>query len=162
MSQTLGAKTVHQWFDEYAVCHQHPTNKLIHWICVPTITVTLLALLWAIPVPATLAENIPWFNWALPAIAASLVFYNMVSPAIGAGMTVAAAIAVALIIGYEQWTTIPLWQTASGTFVAAWIGQFIGHQIEGRTPAFFQDLQYLLIGPAWLLGFVYRAVGIRY
>ena len=30
-------KTLTQWFDEYAVCHQNETNKLIHYICVPTI-----------------------------------------------------------------------------------------------------------------------------
>ena len=42
-------------------------------------------------------------------------------------------------------------------FVLAWIGQFIGHLIEGKRPSFFKDLQFLLIGPAWLMAFVYRA-----
>jgi len=51
---------------------------------------------------------------------------------------------------------------AIAVFVLAWMGQFIGHAIEGRKPKFLQDLQFLLIGPAWLLQFVYRAVGIRY
>ena len=32
----------------------------------------------------------------------------------------------------------------------AWIGQFIGHKIEGAKPSFFEDLQFLLIGPAWV------------
>ena len=47
-------------------------------------------------------------------------------------------------------------------FVIAWIGQFIGHKIEGAKPSFFEDLQYLLIGPAWLLHFIYRKIGISY
>ena len=47
-------------------------------------------------------------------------------------------------------------------FVVAWIGQFAGHQVEGRKPSFFDDLKFLLIGPAWLLGFVYRRLHIRY
>lgn len=47
-------------------------------------------------------------------------------------------------------------------FVLAWVGQFIGHEIEGKKPSFFEDLQFLLIGPLWLLGFVYRRMGIRY
>jgi uncharacterized membrane protein YGL010W len=47
-------------------------------------------------------------------------------------------------------------------FVAAWIGQFIGHVLEGRKPAFVEDLRQLLVGPAWLLGFVYRRFGIAY
>ena len=44
----------------------------------------------------------------------------------------------------------------------AWIGQFIGHKIEGEKPSFFEDLQFLLIGPAWLLGAIYQKLGIRY
>jgi hypothetical protein len=31
-------------------------------------------------------------------------------------------------------------------FVAAWIGQFIGHAIEGRRPAFLEDVKSLPVG----------------
>jgi uncharacterized membrane protein YGL010W len=54
-----------------------------------------------------------------------------------------------------------LW-LAIGVFVVAWIGQFIGHVIEGRRPSFFTDLAYLLIGPAWLTGKLMRRAGIPY
>jgi uncharacterized membrane protein YGL010W len=56
----------------------------------------------------------------------------------------------------------PLWQIAAVLFVLAWIGQFIGHKIEGKKPSFFKDLQFLLIGPAWLMSFVYRSAGLPY
>jgi uncharacterized membrane protein YGL010W len=56
----------------------------------------------------------------------------------------------------------PLWQVALAAFVLAWIGQFIGHLFEGKRPSFFQDLQFLLIGPAWLLSFVYRKLNLAY
>ncbi len=56
----------------------------------------------------------------------------------------------------------PVWRSALVVFVVAWIGQFIGHKIEGKKPSFLQDLQFLLIGPVWLLGFIYRNLGIRY
>ena len=36
-------------------------------------------------------------------------------------------------------------------FVVTWIGQFVGHKIEGKKPSFFEDLQFLLIGPAWVV-----------
>jgi uncharacterized membrane protein YGL010W len=55
-----------------------------------------------------------------------------------------------------------LWKTALGIFVLAWLGQFYGHKIEGKKPSFIKDLQFLLIGPAWLLGFVYQRLGIKY
>jgi len=56
----------------------------------------------------------------------------------------------------------PLWQLALTVFVLAWVLQFIGHAIEGKRPSFFKDLQFLLIGPAWLMAFVYRALSLRY
>ena len=46
-------------------------------------------------------------------------------------------------------------------FIIAWIGQFIGHKIEGKKPAFFKDLQFLLIGPLWLLSFIYNKLNIK-
>ncbi len=46
--------------------------------------------------------------------------------------------------------------TAAVVFVLAWIGQFVGHRIEGRKPSFLEDVKFLLVGPAWLLSFVYR------
>ena len=47
-------------------------------------------------------------------------------------------------------------------FVVGWIIQFVGHKIEGQKPSFFEDLQFLLIGPLWLLSDVYRRLGISY
>ena len=47
-------------------------------------------------------------------------------------------------------------------FFIAWILQFIGHKIEGKKPSFIKDIQFLLIGPAWLLGFIYKKIGIKF
>ena len=47
-------------------------------------------------------------------------------------------------------------------FLIAWIGQFIGHKIEGAKPSFFDDIKFLLIGPAWLIAFIYQKIGIKY
>ena len=51
---------------------------------------------------------------------------------------------------------------AIGVFVVAWIAQFIGHNIEGRRPAFLTDLVYLMIGPAWIAVKILRKLGIAY
>jgi uncharacterized membrane protein YGL010W len=55
-----------------------------------------------------------------------------------------------------------LWQICVIIFVVAWIFQFIGHKIEGKKPSFFKDLQFLLIGPIWLLHFIFKKVGLPY
>ena len=57
---------------------------------------------------------------------------------------------------------VPLWQVCIALFVLAWIGQFWGHKVEGKKPSFFKDLQFLMIGPAWLMSFVYGKLGLRY
>ena len=57
---------------------------------------------------------------------------------------------------------MPLWLFSLFVFVVAWIGQFVGHKIEGKKPSFFEDLQFLLIGPAWLMHFLYKKAGISY
>ena len=39
-------RTVNDWLGEYGTSHQNPTNKLLHWICVPLIKLTVFGLLW--------------------------------------------------------------------------------------------------------------------
>jgi len=71
---------------------------------------------------------------------------------------------IVLWLVYLVDTTIetPLWLVCLIVFVLAWVGQFYGHKVEGKKPSFLKDLQFLLIGPAWLLGFIYRKLGIPY
>lgn len=134
-------------FERYGESHRDPANKAIHWICVPLITWSLLAALWA----AT-----PLAAGAL--IVAALAFYVWMSPALAAGMLLVTVLMIASLPLLGAW----LLPAAAAVFVGAWIGQFIGHHIEGRRPSFLEDLKFLLVGPAWLLAFVYRRLGLRY
>ncbi|MEM7313353.1 MAG: Mpo1-like protein [Planctomycetota bacterium] len=154
-------KSADQWFEEYGVCHQNATNKLLHWICIPAIVFSLVALLWSIPVPAVLLNVAPWFNWAILLLLVSSIFYLRLSISLGIGMILFWFLIVAGIVAWER-TGSNLVTAALTIFVVAWIGQFVGHKIEGKKPAFIDDLKFLLIGPLWLLGFIYRRLGIRY
>ncbi|WP_232848974.1 Mpo1-like protein [Amphritea pacifica] len=60
----------------------------------------------------------------------------------------------------EIYIPIALWKIAVGLFIPAWIFQFIGHNIAGRKPSFFRDIQLLLIGPMWLMSALYRRLGV--
>jgi uncharacterized membrane protein YGL010W len=73
-----------------------------------------------------------------------------------------AVVFFALIVGFDKLGWWPVWRAALGIFIVAWILQFVGHKLEGKKPAFFEDIQFLLIGPIWLLGFIYRRLGIPY
>jgi uncharacterized membrane protein YGL010W len=71
-------------------------------------------------------------------------------------------IAVAIIRLVEDIISIRLEWIAGALFVFAWVFQFAGHEVEGKKPSFFKDLQFLLIGPAWLMHFLFRRLGIPY
>lgn len=153
-------RSVHEWFGNYSQDHRHPTNRLIHWICVPLILWAVIAALWAIPVPASVGR--PGF-WAAMAMVGAFAFYWRMSRAIGLGMLVVfVALGLLTELLYRQFGPVQLLWIAGGVFVLAWIGQFIGHIIEGARPSFFTDLAYLLIGPAWLAGKVMRRLRIAY
>ena len=127
----------------------------------PPIVLAMLGLLWSAPVPASVSGVSPWLNWATLAAAAGLIYYLLLSPALAVGALLAfvALLGVTHELARLPW---PLWLTSMVIFVIAWIGQFIGHAVEGQRPSFFKDLQFLLIGPLWLLAAGYRYLRIAY
>jgi uncharacterized membrane protein YGL010W len=154
-------RSVSDWLIDYGASHQHPTNKFLHWVCVPPIVLSVMGLLWSAPVPAAFAQVSPWLNWATLAAAAALVYYLALSPALALGALLAFIVLLA-VTGSLARLPWPLWATSAVIFVLAWIGQFIGHAIEGRRPSFFKDLQFLLIGPLWLVAAAYRRFSVPY
>ena len=154
-------RSVEDWLTEYGASHAHRANKALHWICVPLIVLAVLGFLWSLPVPDAIARAASWLNWATVAMLAGIGYYALLSVRLALGMLLPLALAVLALEWLARLAT-PLWQTCLVIFVVAWIGQFIGHAIEGRRPSFFKDLQFLLIGPLWLLSFVFRRLRLSY
>jgi uncharacterized membrane protein YGL010W len=154
-------RSVADWLGEYGESHANPTNKLLHWTCVPLIVLAVMGLLWSIPVPDAFAVRSPWINWATITALLAFVYYAALSPALAFGIAVAFAGLFAALNALDglAW---PLWATSLVIFVVAWIGQFIGHAVEGKRPSFFKDVQFLLIGPLWLVAALYRRLGVSY
>ena len=152
-------KTVQQWFGEYDESHRNETNKLFHWLGIPVIMFSLLGLLSEVPLP--FVRWTPLVNMATLFIVLALIFYARLSASLATGMALVSAGMVAGHIALRQLNWVPLWQICLGLFVVGWLGQFAGHKIEGKKPSFFKDIQFLLIGPLWLLAAAYRRAGIR-
>jgi uncharacterized membrane protein YGL010W len=154
-------RSVNQWLDEYGESHQNAANKTLHWICVPLIVVSLVGLLWSLPIPALFRDISPLANWGTLLLLAGLVYYFSMSRSLALGMALFVAAVAAAIVWLEKlpWA---LWLVCLTLFVIAWIGQFIGHHYEGKRPSFLKDLQFLMIGPLWLLSFIYRKLHIPY
>ncbi len=154
-------RTAAEWLDEYGVSHRNPTNKFLHWICVPAIVWCVVGFLWSLPVPGAFAAS-PLLNWAALTIAAAVIYYSLLSLRLAIGALVLLAAMLWSVEALARATTVPIWAVCIAVFAAAWIGQFIGHGIEGRRPSFFKDVQFLLIGPLWLLADLYRRLGLRF
>ncbi|MFK8016746.1 MAG: DUF962 domain-containing protein [Gammaproteobacteria bacterium] len=154
-------RPVQAWLDEYGESHLNPVNKALHWVCVPLIVLSLIGALWSLPVPAAFVEISPLMNWGTLFILASIVYYFIMSVPLALGMVLLMMPAI-LLLHWASGLSVPLWVLSLGVFVLSWVGQFIGHVVEGKRPSFFKDVQFLMIGPIWLLGFVYRRLGIPY
>jgi uncharacterized membrane protein YGL010W len=150
---------------EYGESHQNATNKTIHWICVPLIFLSIVGLMASLPsssVQRFLGEGNPYANWALVAVVLVLIYYVSLSIPLSLGMFLFALLCLYVVRLVAQSDIAPLWLVSVVIFVGAWIGQFYGHQVEGKKPSFFKDVQFLLIGPAWLMHFIYKKLGIPY
>lgn len=154
-------RPVEQWLAEYGESHQNPSNKLLHWICVPIIIVSLVGMLWSLPQPAVFARLSPLLNWGTLLLVAGVVYYLFMSWPLALGMLIFTIMVIGAITALER---LPgaLWVACVALFAVAWIGQFIGHHYEGKRPSFFKDIQFLMIGPLWLLSFIYRKLRIPY
>ncbi|MED5239043.1 MAG: Mpo1-like protein [Pseudomonadota bacterium] len=153
----MATRSMDDWLDAYGESHQNPTNKKVHFVCVPVIFFTIVGFLWAIPFPALL----PGLNWASLALVFVTLYYLRLSPPIALGMLVFSLLCLSGLSLLEGMGISVFWFSLV-VFVLAWIGQFWGHKVEGKKPSFFEDIQYLMIGPAWIMGFLYRKWGIKY
>ena len=146
-------KTAQEYFDEYAQSHQNETNQLIHYICVPLIFLSVIGLLMSIPT-TFLEDNIKLYNplvenWAfvigilLSIFYARLGFWYLIKMLL--------VIMLSIVINYWIGNNINLLTASIIIFVGAWIGQFYGHKVEGAKPSFLKDIEFLLIGPLWVM-----------
>ena len=156
-------RSAQEWLDLYGESHQNPVNKKIHWFCVPAIMFSIIGLWWSIPPnEMTLIFFDIQLNWAILLTTFVSFYYIWLSVSLAVGMFF---ISLLLLIGnyfLDISFNFHIWKISLIIFVIAWIGQFIGHKIEGKKPSFFEDIQFLLIGPAWLLSFIYNKLGIKY
>jgi uncharacterized membrane protein YGL010W len=151
--------------EEYGESHQNATNKLIHWFCVPAIFFSVVGLVFSIP-SGFLQDLLPFLgnfaNLATLALVLLLFYYVSLSPSLTLGMLLFSSFCLALANYLSLAFPGNLAFISLGVFVLAWIVQFWGHKIEGKKPSFLKDLQFLLIGPAWLMHFLYKKIGIAY
>jgi uncharacterized membrane protein YGL010W len=140
-------RRVDQLLAHYGQSHRHPTNELIHFVAIPLIVLSLIGLMFSLH---------PWIAYAF--VAASMVYYARLSLVFFISMLALSALMLALVHAMgEQVFTVCL-----TIFVVAWVFQFIGHKLEGKKPSFLEDIQYLWVGPLFVLSKLFEKIGIRW
>src|SRR5665811_230198 len=111
---------------EYGISHQHPTNKTIHWICVPAIFFSIVGLIFSIPAgPLEVFSPLigDFANWATLVLAIVLIYYAALSPPLALGMFLFSALCLAIANLITIVSPVPLWAVSLGIFIIAWIFQ---------------------------------------
>jgi len=156
-------RKIDQLFAEYAESHQNQTNKFIHWICVPLIFFTIVGFISLIPAPHFCA---PYFGCISVASIVALVLVSIFYFTLSWRISIIMLLFMLLMEHFAYAINVQFkensWIIYLSIFVITWIFQFIGHKIESKKPSFLKDLQFLLIGPIWLLHFILKKIGIPY
>ena len=146
-SQTAPTRRVDQLLAHYGESHQHPQNELIHYVAIPVIMLSLIGMLFAIHT---------YLAYAF--IGASGVYYARLSVVFLAAMAVWSLTSIGLLLLMGPYL-LPI---CVGLFVVAWVMQFVGHHIEKKKPSFLEDLQYLWVGPLFVLSKLFVRLGVRW
>ena len=148
-TESLGTqpRRVDQLIAHYGQSHQNPGNEVIHFIAIPLIMLSLVGMLYALH---------PYAAYSL--IAASMVYYARLSVVFLLTMAVWSGLTLAVVMAMGT-NVLPI---SVAIFVGAWILQFIGHKMEGKKPSFFEDIQYLWVGPLFVLSKLLGRLGVKW
>ena len=140
-------RRIDELLEHYGESHQNPRNEVIHFIAIPLIMLSLVGMMFALH---------PYVAYAF--IAASLVYYARLSLVFFVAMLLWSALTIGLLHLSGAWL-LPL---SIAVFIVAWVLQFVGHKIEGKKPSFFEDIQYLWVGPLFVLSKLFCRFGMRW
>jgi uncharacterized membrane protein YGL010W len=146
-SDSAGMRRVDQLLAHYEESHRNRTNEIIHFIAIPLIMLSLAGMMFALH---------PFVAYAF--IAASMVYYMRLSWVFLLTMVLWSLLTIALVFAMGSLVL----ELSVAIFVGAWILQFIGHKLEGKKPSFFEDIQYLWVGPLFVLSKLFTKLGLRW
>ncbi len=140
-------RKIDQLLAHYGSSHTHPTNELIHFAAIPLIMLSLCGLLFALH---------PWVAYAF--VGASMVYYARLSWLFFVCMCIWSVLILAIVYAMGSYV-LP---ASVAIFIVAWIIQFVGHKIEGKKPSFLEDIQYLWVGPMFVLSKLFGKLGVKW
>jgi uncharacterized membrane protein YGL010W len=145
---------------QYAHYHRDRRNIATHLVGIPLIFLSIGVLLleptWVIEGHTV---SLAWMAWALT----SVWYLTRGDLLLGLATTLVNGALISLAHQVPDLSAalgLPVWQTGVALFVIGWLFQFVGHYLEGRKPAFVDDVVGLLVGPMFVVGEVLISMGL--
>lgn len=149
------------WLKHYEDTHQDLTYPVLYWAAVPMVVVGTVGVLWTLPIPDAFFEISPLLNWGTAFLMSAAVYYFIISVSLAIGMLPFILGVAGIHTWLEQSDFSPL-RVSIGLLAAGIIGLFMGHRNKSSLRPVLQDIQLMMIGPAWLLSVLYRRIGIPF
>lgn len=149
------------WLQRYRDNHQNLTWPWIYWMSVPMVVLGTVGILWSLPIPVEFFEISPLLNWGSAFLMAATVYYFILSLSLAIGLLpfIVGIASFQMWLAQSQYTPL---RVSIGLLLAGIIGLWLGHRNKKGIGAVIEDVQTIMIGPAWLLSVIYRRFGIPY
>lgn len=139
-------KSLQQWVHEFSEAHQNTNNIKIHLFCIPVIFFSIVCFIESLQF--SFKSNLPFDLGHIISIVV-LIFYARFGVKPFALMLVVIGVSRLIALTLLK-NGVPLLLLSIVLFAVGWVGQYIGHILEGKKPPFFQDIKFLLIAPLWV------------
>ena len=147
------------WLEHYEKTHRDLSYPAVYWTAVLMTVLGVIGLLWSLPIPEEFFEISPLLNWGSAFLMATAVYYFIISIPLAIGLLPFVLGVAWLQLWLEQSDYSPI-HVCAGLLAAGMIGLWLGHHRQRSIRAVLQDLQLIMIGPAWLMSVLYRRIGI--
>ena len=149
------------WLARYRDNHQNLCWPWLFGMAVPAVILGTVGMLWNLPVPEEFTAISPLLNWGSTFLMAAAIYYFILSLPLAIGL-MPMMVGVGFFHLWLQRSDWPAFAASAGLLVAGICGLWVGHGSNERLRAMTEDLQTVMIGPAWLLSVIYRRLGIPF
>ena len=151
-------KSLKDLMASYSAYHRHPHNRLTHFIGVPVIMFALFFIMSYLRIVIGEVE----VTFAMAFVFVVLAYYFLLDFTITTPL--ALVVAAMLFFAHDLSNRFTLWQGAALFFLMFVLGAFfqlLGHKIEGRKPAFLDNVFQIFAAPLFLATEVFFLLGFR-
>ena len=148
---------IDNWLSRYEESYQNLRSPVGYWASISMLVLGLTALLWALPVPQAFQKISPLLNWGSAFLMVTAVYYFIISLSLAIGL-------LPFLLGLaaiQMWLTtsgLPATAISVGLLVAGTVGLTLCR--GGALRTVIQDVQLMMLAPAWTLSLLFRHFGI--